>query len=286
MNNAGSIAGYGTLRTGGLTNTGVVSVGGSLDVLGAVTQNGVVSTQSGATVRFFGPVSGPGSYPGAGTVMFLNSFSPGASPAAVTFGNVIFAGSNHLIMELAGTAPGDEYDTITSTGIAALGGTLDIDFLGGFSPSPGNSFQLITAAGGIVGTFSNVLLPSLADAAWHLRYTPTSVLLQVGLKGDYNFDGAVDAADYVAWRKTLGTNGFGLPADGNGNNQIDPGDYTVWQNNYGELLGGGSSAALLTSDANVPEPTALALVGIAAFIAHAVRGKSARPHQRRWQRGF
>jgi hypothetical protein len=29
------------------------------------------------------------------------------------------------------------------------------------------------------------------------------------LPGDYNGDGTVDAADYVVWRKTLGTTGLG-----------------------------------------------------------------------------
>src|SRR5262245_18675489 len=169
--------------------------------------------------------------------MFLNSFSPGPSPAAVTFGgNIIFTASNTLIMELAGTTPGDEYDTISGQGVAMLGGTLDIDLLGGFSPTPGNSFQLITAAGGVVGTFGNVLLPSISNASWQLRYTPTSVLLQVALKGDYNFDGSVDMADFIVWQKTLNASGFGLPADGNGNNQVDAGDYTVWRTNFGTSL--------------------------------------------------
>ncbi len=76
ISNPGRIEGYGTLRTGGITNTGTISVGGALDVLGAVTNNGTVSTSTGSTVRFFGPVSGPGSYTGNGTVTFLNTFSP------------------------------------------------------------------------------------------------------------------------------------------------------------------------------------------------------------------
>jgi hypothetical protein len=264
--NPGRIEGYGTLRTGGLTITGTISVGGSLDVLGAVTQNATVSTQTGTTVRFFGPVSGPGSYPGAGTVMFLNTFSPGASPAEVTFGgNVIFTGSNTLIMELAGTTPGSEYDTITAGGTVGLGGTLDVDLLGGFIPAPGNSFQLITAAGGVSGTFSNVLLPALTNSSWHLRYSPNSVILQVGLTGDYNLNGAVDAADYIIWRKTLGQTGFALAADGNNNNQIDPGDFTIWRANFGNTAGSGAHVAesLRDSDSAVPEPASATLAILA-----------------------
>jgi len=55
-----------------------------------------------------------------------------------------------------------------------------------------------------------------------------------GQPGDYNEDGTVDAADYVAWRKT--------PADFGG----DPGGYTTWRENFGEGGAGGSGA--------VPEP--------------------------------
>ena len=49
------------------------------------------------------------------------------------------------------------------------------------------------------------------------------------LAGDYNHDGAVDAADYVVWRDTDGQSGMDLPADGDSNNIIDDGDYQVWR---------------------------------------------------------
>lgn len=183
-----------------------------------------------------------------------------ASPGEVTFtGDVIFTGSSTLIMELAGTFPGTEYDTITGTGSITLGGTLDIDLLDGFIPTPGNSFQLMTAVGGITGSFSNVLFPPLAAASWRLNYTANYVLLQVGLKGDYNLDGRVDAADYLVWRKSLGAIGFGLAADGNANHQIDPGDYDVWTQHFGASMIGGSSAAS-HPNAAVPEPATSAFV--------------------------
>ena len=38
--------------------------------------------------------------------------------------------------------------------------------------------------------------------------------------GDYNFDNTVDAADYVVWRKTVGST-TDLSADGNGDRLID-----------------------------------------------------------------
>ena len=63
--------------------------------------------------------------------------------------------------------------------------------------------------------------------------------------GDYNGDGVVDAADYVAWRYSLGQTGVGLAADGNLNNQIDSGDYDYWRNRFGQAAGNGDSAGAM-----------------------------------------
>jgi hypothetical protein len=65
------------------------------------------------------------------------------------------------------------------------------------------------------------------------------------LPGDYNENGAVDAADYIVWRNTVGETGAGLAADGNGNNEIDAGDYDVWRLHFGNTAG---------NDAPVPVP--------------------------------
>ncbi len=67
--------------------------------------------------------------------------------------------------------------------------------------------------------------------------------------GDYNFDGKVDAADYLVWRKTRRQAGLGLAADGNANNLIDAGDYTVWRTQFGATSANAAAAA-----AAVPEP--------------------------------
>jgi hypothetical protein len=55
------------------------------------------------------------------------------------------------------------------------------------------------------------------------------------LPGDYNRDLSVDAADYVAWRKTMGS---AVPrysaADGDGDGLVDPDDYGTWQASFGQ----------------------------------------------------
>jgi hypothetical protein len=57
------------------------------------------------------------------------------------------------------------------------------------------------------------------------------------LPGDYNLDRAVDAADYVLWRATLGNTATAFSgADGNGDGVIDQPDHQVWRSNFGATL--------------------------------------------------
>ncbi len=81
-----------------------------------------------------------------------------------------------------------------------------------------------------------------------------SVTVAPVLPGDYNQNQTVDAADYVLWRKTLGTTG--LPAysgaDGSGNGGIGQEDYGVWRANFGQTLPppvAGSGADSVTASA-------------------------------------
>ncbi|TWT88207.1 Lysyl oxidase [Pseudobythopirellula maris] len=56
------------------------------------------------------------------------------------------------------------------------------------------------------------------------------------LPGDYNGNGAVDAADFTVWRDALGTTGLTpfAGADGDGSGVIDQADYGVWASHFGE----------------------------------------------------
>jgi hypothetical protein len=79
-----------------------------------------------------------------------------------------------------------------------------------------------------------------------------------GLPGDYNSDGAVNAADYTVWRNNLGAS-ITLPNEGTGVSPgvVDAADYVLWKANYGNGSGSGAGA----SDAeNVPEPQTFVLL--------------------------
>jgi hypothetical protein len=54
------------------------------------------------------------------------------------------------------------------------------------------------------------------------------------LDGDFSGDGLVDAADYVVWRRNLGsTSESVLNYNGDGANGVDDGDYDLWRRNFG-----------------------------------------------------
>jgi hypothetical protein len=89
---------------------------------------------------------------------------------------------------------------------------------------------------------------------YHPRFI--SVDIVGSLPGDFNDDGAVDAADYVVWRKT-GING----AIG----------YNTWRTNFGKPGGSGS---IVRENAEVPEPTTSAILLVAATGWCLRRGKA------------
>jgi hypothetical protein len=87
-----------------------------------------------------------------------------------------------------------------------------------------------------------------------------------GLTGDYNQNGAVDAADYVVWRKNLNQS-VTIPNDATPGT-VSADDYHVWRASFG-LSGGPASASMPTaailndsSPAIVPEPLSILMVGI------------------------
>jgi hypothetical protein len=95
---------------------------------------------------------------------------------------------------------------------------------------------------------NNDFVPSGENFSVGLRVA--SIAGSLGLSGDFNEDGFVDAADYVVWRKTDGT----------------PAKYNEWRANFGNTLGSGSGHA-----AGIPEPTAWNLLSVAVAYLNLLR---------------
>ena len=75
-----------------------------------------------------------------------------------------------------------QFDQLEVSGAAQLDGALELLLVGGFMPSFGQTFNILSAAGGVSGTFASVLDPAgmPPGLGFELIYLPTLVQLRVG----------------------------------------------------------------------------------------------------------
>ena len=87
----------------------------------------------------------------------------------------------------------------------------------------------------------------------------------VGVHGDYNGNGTVDAADYTVWRDHFGQDYALANRDPTNSNAVNVQDYTYWKSRFGATTGG---AGALSAGA-VPEPATwiLGLTALCGLIA-------------------
>ena len=78
---------------------------------------------------------------------------------------------------------------------------------------------------------------------WDVNQSPTAFTLSVAA-ADFNQDGIVDAADYVKWRRSNGSQA----------------DFNLWRANFGNIRGGSFGGGSASQSAHaVPEPTSAVL---------------------------
>lgn len=252
---------------------------GKLDLLDAVV-NGDLHNAAGTTithggaVQFNGRVTGDGQLSGGGHVTFAGGFEPSAEATALAFGgDVSFAGTNSLLMQIGGTTPGAEYDQIAIVGSAALAGTLDVQLVGGFIPAAGQSFALLEY-GARSGEFDLNLPPLPGSLDWAVNYGPGSLVLSVGsttLPGDLNGDSLVNRADLVILVSNFGIASAATAAQGdlNGDARVSLADAIVLRS---QMSSPGSPAATA-----VPEPAAWSSVLAAATALGFLRRRRTTP---------
>ncbi len=270
--------------TEGMAALNVQNDGTFITGTGAVNVNatGRVNLESGAVFDAHGPINmNGGQFNFLGGTLHVDNFNgnllnqggtlaPGHSAGATAIsGNYTQLAAATLQIEIGGVLPG-EWDTLTGAGNAILAGTIKVVLLNGFQPVLGNSFTIITTnVGNVGGQFDMELLPISNGLTFDVIYNPKSVVLQVievtTLPGDYNHNGVVDAADYVVWRKGLGTS-------------YTQSDYDIWRSHFGQTAGSGGGGlgggeAFATTSA-VPEPASwLMLLIVAMTVAVAKRRK-------------
>jgi T5SS/PEP-CTERM-associated repeat protein len=220
-------------------------IGGTIQIYGRLNlgDGGIVSADESIQIESSGQLAGSGDV--RGDVLSDGRVAPGTSPGILHVdGDYTQTGAGELLIQLASAS---SYDELLVNDNATLAGTLTVNLTDGFVPNLGQSFTILTA-NDVDGTFTTEVLPDhpSPNLAFDVMYNAQSVVLTVvpALPGDYNADGIVDTADYVVWRKGLGT-------------LFTPGDYDVWRVHFGQTASSGAGAS---ANVAIPEPTTLILV--------------------------
>ena len=274
----GLVIGNGTLSTAaGLSNLGNMAFSATANVVGDVTNGvsgliataggtttflddvdnlGEIRTSVGSSTVFFGSLTGGGTFTGIGTVVMENDFTPGSSPAEVDFGgDVVFGPAAALTIEIGGTLPGSQFDLLQIAGAATLDGTLDVSLLGGFTPSVGDSFEIIdvgdTQSGRFAGLADGALVGNFGGTDLFIDYNGgdgNDVALVATLAGDFDLDLDVDGFDFLMWQR------------GESPNPLSQSDLSAWQANFG------NSVPFTAASAAVPEPAGAVLALTACLL--------------------
>jgi hypothetical protein len=100
-----------------------------------------------------------------------------------------------------------------------------------------------------------LIFPTVKDASTANSMQIADIQFYAEPTGDYNGDGIVDAADYVVWRKSDGTQT----------------GYATWRSHFGQSLGSSSGANASTA---IPEPATLVLFMFAGVGSCVRRGQA------------
>ena len=147
-------------------NLSVNQVSGTTNLTGSNTYTGLTTVQNGALI-INGSVAGDvtilggllgGSGVIGGNVINRALVSPGNSPGTLTIGgNYTQTATGTLFVQIASSTV---YDRLVIGGTATLGGTLQVSFLNGYTPTKGETFKYITA-GFVTGAFTNIETDSI-----------------------------------------------------------------------------------------------------------------------------
>ncbi|MDA1177740.1 MAG: hypothetical protein O2931_02975 [Planctomycetota bacterium] len=170
-------------------------------------------------------------------------------------------------LEVGGLAL-NQFDRLTLTGAASLAGTLNLSLISGFQASIalGDSFNVLSAVGGVGGSFDTLIQPPTmpADLMFFPDYSvATLVRLVVVDRCDLNGDSRVDGADVGLLYANWGVVAAGNIADKDNSGTVDGADLARLFNAW-------------TGDAapnSVPEPSSGLLLVLASWIGMRVLRK-------------
>ncbi len=203
----------------------------------------------------------------------IDVIEPGAATIRGSFAQTSIG---EFAVDLGGLTQATQFDWLDIIGTARLNGTIEVQLIDGFLPTPGDTFQVLTATS-VINTFSQIVTLDESNMfGFDITpiYSPTDVVLQIDdvyFLADFDHDGDVDGKDFLIWQSGLGltlqtdnTNG-----DANGDGNVDAADLPFWESQYGSVF---SLVAAVTA---VPEPASgllLALGAMSLFRRRRIKG--------------
>lgn len=164
--------------------------------------------------------------------------------------DLMFVATSRLKFDLGGTTGFDnttgefrpeEYDQLVfqgGNGVAdfiQLAGTVEINLVDGFTPSPGDEWVLLSSfPRQFAGSFDDLIVPP-APTGFEFRIADSvssnvEIILFLACLADVNGDGAATPADFNAW--VLAFNNQAPECDQNGDGQCNPADFNAWILNF------------------------------------------------------
>jgi len=205
-----------TILTAANTYTDTTRITGGLLVVDGSLGDTPVMVTSGGTLSGSGSIAGPVTIGSGGKLAGTSSIG---GPVTVANGGVVAPGNSIGTLTPGGNYvqdPGSTYevelgapgqsDLIAVGGQATLGGRVEASFVGGFTLTLGNSYTILTAGGGILGTYGSVTGPSGAFGTLgatypflepDLTYSSTAVTLAIE-RSDVPFAAAGSTPNEVA----------------------------------------------------------------------------------------
>jgi hypothetical protein len=222
---------------------------------------------------------------------FLQNGGPAASQLTIAPTGRVTVDGDYVQMPNGTLAIGiggvgtSQFGSLAVGDVAMLAGTLKLELAGAFVPSAGDSFQLVSAAAGFMGsTFGGAMLPTLpGDLSWQVMYSANAVMANVlgtVIVGDLNGDAQITPADWSQFKAGQGSSFAGLTrieafakGDLDGDFDHDLADFLVFRVAYNNAHGAGAFAALV---GEVPEPGSIVLLMCAAATALLTRNRARR----------